>query len=279
MLAQANNHISILQNANYTLNSINKLLIIQFRGLVKQNEKIRATALARVFSASVLQELVRHGCSPSLACLDRESDLNIDPHSKDNIGTLFDRAFGQFKRCVHRKEYVYKKALTKKVLLGIHSLQTASMVTEFGVGWRKVDVVILNNTVYEIKSERDSLSRLVDQIDAFRRVFAMVNVIVGENHPRDLESMISSFVGIMVLSDCDQISTVRSAIDDVARSDLEAIFDTINQKEASIILRSVGKLVPESLYVAVVVAPLNRRELYRMNLALSTPICEAMAWR
>ena len=293
-----------------------------------RKDDIKATALARFFSASVLKELAARGRSPSLARLIRESGLNPDPRSTDWIGALFDEAFGQLKHRAHRHEYIYKAALTQKVLLGIHSLQTASMVTEFRVGRSKADVVILNGTgtVYEIKSERDSLSRLAGQIDAYSRVFATVNVIVGENHLRGVETSVPDHVGIMVLSDRYQVRTLKRAVDDPGRTDPGAIFDAINQREASLILKSAGKplpdvpntqryaalreefltldpetahcgmvtclkrtrnlrplsgvleSVPESLYAAVIAAPMNRREQDRVVEALRTPICEAVAW-
>ena len=291
-------------------------------------DEIRATALARFFSATVLKELAVRGRSPTLARLIRESGLNLGPNSINHVGTVFDQAFVQLKRRAHRHEYIYKAALTQKVLLGIHSLQTASMVTEFRVGRCKADVVILNGTgtVYEIKSERDSLRRLARQIDAFSRVFATVNVIVGENHLRVVKASVPDHVGIMVLSDRYQVSTLKAAIDDPERTDTAAIFDTINQREAGFILKAAGKIlpdvpntqryaalrklfitldsetahrgmvdclkrtrnlrplsgvlesVPESLYAAIIAAPMNRREHSRMMEALRTPICEAVAW-
>ena len=211
------------------------------------NDEISATALVRFFSATVLKELAVLGRSPSLARLIRESGLNPNPNSTEHVGTVFDQAFAQLKRRVHRHEYIYKAVLTQKVLLGIHSLQTASMVTEFRVGECKADVVILNGTgtVYEIKSERDSLTRLVRQIDAYSRVFAAVNTIVGENHLREVEKILPEHVGIMVLSDRFQISTLKTAINDPMRTDTAAIFDAINQREASHILKSLGNILPD----------------------------------
>lgn len=212
-----------------------------------RDDEMKAAALARIFSATVLKELASRGCSPSLARLIRESGLNPDRHSTDQIGTVFDHAFAHLKRRAYRHEYIYKAALTQKVLLGIHSLQTASMITEFRVGKCKADVVILNGTgtVYEIKSERDSLSRLARQIEAYSRVFATVNVIVGENHLRGVELSVPDHVGIMVLSDRYQVRTLKAATDDPSRTDPAAIFDSINQREASLILEASGKAVPD----------------------------------
>jgi len=217
------------------------------RGWMTGKDENRATALSRVFSATVLRELAVRGSSPTLARLIRETGLVPEPNSTRCVGTIFDQAFDLLKQRAHRHEYVYKAAIFQKVLLGIHSLQTASMATEFRVGRCRADVVILNGTgaVYEIKSERDSLRRLECQIDAFSLVFATVNVIVGKNHLREVEARVPDHVGIMTLSDRQQISTFKPAKDDPGRTNAAAIFDAINQKEAGLVLKAAGKTLPD----------------------------------
>ena len=212
-----------------------------------RSEEIQASALAGIFSARVLKELYTRGRSPALVRLLRESGLEIDDQSNQWIGGVFDQAFKQFQLRAHRHEYIYKAALTQRVLLGTHSLNTASMITEFRVGSCKADVVILNGTgtVYEIKSERDSLSRLSGQIEAYSQVFATVNVIVGENHLRGLEGALPSHVGIMVLGDRYRVSTMRPPVNDPSRTSPRAIFDAINQREAARILNDAGIDVPD----------------------------------
>ncbi len=100
----------------------------------------------------------------------------------DRVRNVFETAFSLLKREGSRHEYIYKSALTHKVLLGMHSLQTASMINGFRVGDCKADVVILNGTatVYEVKSKRDSLTRLERQIATYATMFAKVYVIAAE---------------------------------------------------------------------------------------------------
>lgn len=209
---------------------------------MKSKEDIEATALARFFSAGVLKELAKLGRSPLLVRLLEESRVPHDPASDDPVSELFERAFDLLKERGNRHEYIYKAALTEKVLLGIHSLQTASMLNEFRVGPCKADLVILNGTgsVYEIKSERDSLSRLHDQVRAYSRVFAKVNVIVGKNHLKAVENCVPKYVGIQVLSNRYQISSIREADEDASRTEAAAIFDAITLQEAKIILEMAG---------------------------------------
>ena len=238
--------------------------------------EINAPVLARIFSAAVLKELATQGFSPKLARLIRESGLIPDPHSTDPIETVFDKAFARLKHRTCRLEYVYKVALTQKILLGTHSLNTASLITEFRVGRCKADVVILNGTgtVYEIKSERDSLNRLARQIDAYSRVFATVNVIVGENHLDYVETSMPDHVGIMVLSRQYSISALKEADTDSGRTDPAAIFDSINQKEAGLILNDAGISLPDvpntQRYAAL-------RELF-LSLDSETAHCGMVKW-
>jgi len=98
--------------------------------------------------------------------------LLVDSRTEEEpVCSLFERAFSLLEREGYRHEYVYKAALTQKIFLGRHSLQTASMLSEFRVGQCKADLVILNgtSTVYEVKSERDSLDRLERQVAAWTR--------------------------------------------------------------------------------------------------------------
>lgn len=204
------------------------------------------SAIARLFSSGVIRELSRKGKSPFFARLAAESSLfdELGPYAK--VGHLFDRAFSILRRKAHRHEYVYKAALTQKILLGAHSLHTASMLTEFRIGDCKADLAILNGTgtVYEIKSERDSLSRLTRQVTAYKGVFAKVYVIAGENHVSDVFDVVAPEVGVMQLSARHQISILREALDQPERTNPMAIFDSIRLAEAKEILRRLGMPIP-----------------------------------
>ena len=204
-------------------------------------ESIEISSLSRIFSTVVIKDLAKHGRSSILAELIFESNI-MDYSKSTNLAGLFDDAFQYLKSESNRHEYIYKAAITEKVLLGIHSLNTASMMTEFRVGKCKADVVILNGTgtVYEIKSERDKLSRLVDQVDAYMDVFASVNVIIGENHYERVRELVPADVGIMLLSERYNIRTARVAKNLPSRTKPVSIFDSIRISEAELILNFMG---------------------------------------
>ena len=120
------------------------------------------------------------------------------------------------------------------------------MLNEFRVGECKADLAILNGTatVYEVKSERDSLSRLERQVNAYAKVFAQVYVIAAENHIDALIGSLPGDVGILRLSNRHQISTLREAVDRPERTSPAAIFDSIRTEEARMILLAHGVSIP-----------------------------------
>jgi hypothetical protein len=147
----------------------------------------------------------------------------------------------------HRSAYVYRSAVSQKVLMGMHSLRTASALSEFRIGTCKADLVIVNGTgtVYEIKSERDSLVRLNNQTDTYKRVFAKVNVIASEEHIEAVINTVADDIGILCLSKRYQISMVREAADCPARICPLTVFDSLRMAERIAILQAMGIDVPE----------------------------------
>ena len=204
------------------------------------------TAISRLFSSSIVREMARKGRSPLFARLVTQSQLLRSVSLSERVHTLFDAAFLLLRHEGYRHEYIYKAALTHKILLGKHSLQTASMLNEFRVGECKADVAILNGTatVYEVKSERDSLTRLKRQIAAYATVFAKVYVIAAENHIHAVVNTVPDFVGILCLSSRYQISPLREAANQPERTSPDAIFNSIRMEEARMILSSFGVCVP-----------------------------------
>jgi hypothetical protein len=204
------------------------------------------SAISRLFSPGVFRELAKYGRSGLFARLAHRASLPKGTREKVTVGDAFDAAFAVLRQSGIRNEYVYRAALTHNVLLGTHSLKTASMLTEFRVGPCKADLAILNGTgtVYEIKSDRDSLARLDNQIANYRKVFAKIYVIGGNAHVEEIIDRTPSDVGVMALVRWDRIQTVREAAD---RPDLVCpvtICQSLRTAEAHALLRSLQIAVP-----------------------------------
>lgn len=203
-------------------------------------------AISRLFASSVIRELARKGKSPLFTRLAKESGLRPPLSSQPLVSSMFDLAFSSLKRVGCRHEYIYKAALIQRILLGKHNLRTASMLHEFRVGDCKADLAILNGTatVYEVKSERDSLARLERQMDAYAKVFARTYVIVGDNHVESVLRSVPGHVGVLCLNRKQQISTLQEAADCSERTDPATIFDSIRTNEARSILIELGVEIP-----------------------------------
>ncbi|QPI74229.1 sce7726 family protein [Sphingobium sp. Cam5-1] len=191
--------------------------------------------------------MARKGRSPLFSRLMRQAGVVERCGEEATVGSAFDTAFARLRTAGSRNEYVYRAAVTKNVLLGKHSLRTASMLNEVRAGDCKADLVILNGTasVYEIKSERDSLARLVNQVANYKRVFATVNVIVGEDHVEGAQRVLDRDVGILMLSRRYRISAVREAVDSPERTCPTTIFETLRSAEAVAVLKSLGIAAPD----------------------------------
>ena len=209
-------------------------------------EATRMSAISRLFSPGVFRELAIRGRSRLFAELAYKADLPPAP-KKATVGDAFDAAFALLRQSGVRNEYVYRAALTHNVLLGTHSLKTASMLTEFRVGSSKADLAILNGTgtVYEIKSERDSLTRLASQVANYRKVFAKIFVIASHTHVDEVVERMPAHVGVMALERWNRIRTVRDAAE---RPDLVCpvtICESLRTAESCALLRNLGIAVPD----------------------------------
>ncbi len=203
-------------------------------------------ALSRLFSSAVLHELARKGRSALFSRLLQQSGILAAAVPGTKVSDAFDIAFDVLKRVGFRDEYVYRSAISHKILMGTHSLRTASMLSEFRAGSARADLVILNGTatVYEIKSERDSLARLATQVSEYQKVFATVNIIASEEHIEGVLSSVPEEVGILCLSRRYRITTERQALQSFHAICPTTVLSSLRLTEAVAIAKALGFEVP-----------------------------------
>lgn len=191
--------------------------------------------------------MARKGRSPLLSRLLLESDAFKKDTINITIGDAFDMAFSLIRRAGIRNEYVYRSALTHNLLLGRHSLRTACMLSEFRIGSSKADMIILNGTgtVYEIKSDRDSLTRLKSQVENYRKAFTKVYVIAGSMHLEDVINKTHEDIGVMSLVRWNRISIIRDAKENTDYICSETIFNSLRIIEAIDVLNQLKIDVPD----------------------------------
>ncbi|MDU1431567.1 sce7726 family protein [Actinomyces sp.] len=210
-------------------------------------DKNEAAALSRLFSAAVLRDFSKYARSPLFARLLFHTRLSAFVPSEATVGTAFNQAFELLSKSKFRDDYVYRTAITEKILLGRHNLNTATLLSEVRAGSCKADVVVLNgtSTAYEIKSERDSLSRLRNQLENYRQVFAAVNVVVSKSHLPEVLRITPEDVGIVTLSERYRFQTTRDPQNKPERVNPMMILDILRIDEATSILSRLGREVPD----------------------------------
>ena len=202
--------------------------------------------LARLFSPRVLRELGTAGTSRTGSEVLRESAFF--PQGEQSLALFLERAF-HFLSTSLRSEYVFKNAIAEKILLGRHSYRTATMMTEFRAGACKADVVIFNghSTAYEIKSERDTMSRLDDQVMSYRKVFEQVVVVTDSCHLDEVFDRTPADVGITVLSERYTLSEKRAPQIDWSRLDPCEMFESLQRSEYLKVLALTSEWDPKGI--------------------------------
>lgn len=148
----------------------------------------------------------------------------------------------------HRNEYFFLNTLLNKWLLGVHSPNTATALTQLRIGASIADFVFINgeSVVYEIKSDLDNFDRLNSQIADYFKAFAKVCVVVSEPAFEKAQSHIKSLnVGIYSLTAQNRISQVkrREPLTDVSFLNHEILFSILNKNEfESILFNEFGHL-------------------------------------
>jgi hypothetical protein len=78
----------------------------------------------------------------------------------------------------------------------------ARIIHEFGVqhGTARIDIAVVNGVMhgYEIKSDRDNLLRLPEQVEMFNSVFDQVTLVVGKRHLYDAIALVPDWWGIRI---------------------------------------------------------------------------------
>jgi hypothetical protein len=121
------------------------------------------------------------------------------------------------------------------------------IVEEFGIehGAARVDIAVVNGVMhgYEIKSDRDTLLRLPEQMNAYNSVFDQVTLVVGKQHLYDAINLVPDWWGITIAKiDARQsvvFNCMREAKDNVTQTNI-SIARLLWRGEALRILEDAG---------------------------------------
>jgi len=78
---------------------------------------------------------------------------------------------------------------------------------------RRADLVMANGklSVFEIKSERDTLERLEGQISSYQNFFEEVTVVCATRHQLNVETLVPENIGVWLVDSDGHLSVVRKA--------------------------------------------------------------------
>lgn len=150
----------------------------------------------------------------------------------------------------YRNEYFYKNTLLNKLLLGVHSINTTTALTEVPIAKSKADFVLINGKaiVYEIKTELDNLERLSSQIDDYYKAFDHVAVVTFEKNLLQLQKVLDSIdkpVGIYVLRKNGKLGTIHKPQRYIEDLNKEIIFKLLRKNEYENIITHYYGYLPE----------------------------------
>ena len=150
----------------------------------------------------------------------------------------------------YRNEYYYKNTLLNKLLLGIHSVNTTTALTEIPIAKSKADFVLINGkaVVYEIKTELDNFDRLENQINDYYKAFDHVAVVTCKENLQVLKKkieMIGKPVGIYILQKRGTITTIQKPQAYSVELDAEILFKILRKQEYEEILFNKYKHLPD----------------------------------
>lgn len=209
-------------------------------------ENNKMSNLNRIFTRHMLRQFMDGKTDNVYATVVKRYISN--PNQKNNR-QLISEIYCELKNN-YRNEYFYKNTLLNKLLLGVHSINTTTALTEVAIAKSKADFVLINGkaVVYEIKTELDNLERLSSQIDDYYKAFDHVAVVTFEKNLVQLQKVLDNIdkpVGIYVLRKNGRLGTVQKPQKYVEDLNKEIIFKLLRKNEYEKIIGRYYGYLPE----------------------------------
>lgn len=207
-------------------------------------ETNKMSNLNRMFTRNMLRHFIDGKADNVYSSVVRRYTSDAD---QKNNRELINEIYCELKNN-YRNEYFYKNTLLNKLLLGVHSVNTTTALTEVAIAKSKADFVLINGkaVVYEIKTELDNLDRLNSQIDDYYKAFDHVAVVTYEKNLQKLQKVLESInkpVGIYVLRKNGRLGAVQNPQRYIGDLDKEVIFKLLRKSEyEDVIVQQYGYL-------------------------------------
>jgi hypothetical protein len=180
----------------------------------------------------------------------------IEEDIDEEVSNQIDNSKSLYKELAlsYRNEFYYKNTLFNKYVLGTYSLNTTIALSEFEVDNSKADFAIINKKksfVVEIKTDLDTLDKLIYQIEDYYKVFSLVYVLTSENYYYQVYRLVKNTnVGIMVLTKRNTISIRKIAKKDSSKLSHENLFRLLRKQEYEELIKEQFKEVPKVKHIS-----------------------------
>jgi len=209
-------------------------------------------AINRVFTRGVLGDLLQCG---SNEVFDYVVNRYVNDPGHKTHGELFSEIYTHLGK-EQRNEYYYMNTLLNKLLIGVHSVNTTTALSQVQIGNHIADFVMINGegAVYEIKSDLDNFDRLSDQLRDYFRAFSKVSVL---STPTDFEKVsclleglrdVGESVGIYLMNENDTYFSRRNRREPKINNDYldhVCIFKLLRKHEYESALMSYYHEIPQ----------------------------------
>lgn len=201
-------------------------------------EKSNYKALSILFNRNFLKKIIKDNYKEYMENLFNKNNYFSD---EKKIVTILDNLYSDFEKN-YRCEYVYKNLIARKILINRHSLDTSVLIPEMYVENSKADIVIFNgtSTVYEIKTELDSLNRLESQLKSYLKCFDKVYIITTLENIKKLENIIPDRVGLIEVTRRNTLKEYKRAESNKENINKEELFRLLRQNEIINIMKKLG---------------------------------------
>lgn len=203
-------------------------------------------SLSRIFSTPVFKEIACSGTNDYLLVKLKKYDQQLSVSPGMLVKDVLENAYGYLGKN-YRNEYVYKNTILNNILLGRHSVRTATMLNEFKIGNSIADTVIINgtSTVYEIKTELDSPDKLQKQLEDYKKAFMKVYLVTHYSVAQKYLALIKeSSVGLLSLSGRFNLTTLKEADEDFGSLSNDAMIKAMRKQEYSAVIKEYCGAVP-----------------------------------
>ncbi len=104
----------------------------------------------------------------------------------------------------HTWDFEIRTALHKKVLHHHHKCSSTFVIDELGLahGKNRIDIAVINGCIhgYEIKSSKDNLVRLPEQLEVYKRSLQKLTIVTALNHIEEIMSIAPKWSGVILVN-------------------------------------------------------------------------------